>query len=127
MGSYSKDPTTFKVALEITAKIFQYGEKLGYHLTVVDVGGGFPACAGPAEVELFKRQASAINEGLQQYFSAYQNLKIIGEPGAYVCVSVQAPPLMNAIFVSIRRHMVYTFKSDARLRNHFHRSARFKR
>jgi len=84
VGSYSKDPTAFKVALETTAKIFQYGEKLGYHFTLLDVGGGFPGCAGPVEVELFKRQSSAINEGLQQYFSAYQNLKVIGEPGGYV-------------------------------------------
>ena len=88
MGSYSKDPTAFKVALETTAKIFQYGEKLGYHFNLLDVGGGFPGCAGPVEVELFKRQASAINEGLQQYFSAYQNLKVIGEPGEYVLMNM---------------------------------------
>ena len=79
-------PSAFEMALEVSAKVFQYAEKLGYHFTLVDVGGGFSCCTTPADVDQFQKQATSVNKGLQQYFAGYPNLKAIGEPGVCVCV-----------------------------------------
>ena len=76
------------MALEISAKVFQYAEKLGYHFTLVNVGGGFSCCTTPADIDQFQKQAASVNKGLQQYFAGYPNLKAIGEPGVCLCVCV---------------------------------------
>ena len=81
-------PSAFEMALEISAKVFQYAEKLGYHFTLVDVGGGFSCCTTPADIDQFQKQAASVNKGLQQYFAGYPNLKAIGEPGVCLCVCV---------------------------------------
>ena len=87
-------PSAYEMALEISAKVFQYAEKLGYHFTLVDVGGGFSCCTTPADTDQFQKQATSVNKGLQQYFAGYPNLKAIGEPG--VCVFVGAHAYVHA-------------------------------
>ena len=82
------EPSGFEMGLESSAKVFQYAEKLGYHFTLVDVGGGFSCCTTPADIDQFQKQATSVNKGLQQYFAGYPNLKAIGEPGVRLCVCV---------------------------------------
>ena len=89
-------PSGFEMALESSAKVFQYAEKLGYHFTLVDVGGGFSCCTTPADIDQFQKQAASVNKGLQQYFAGYPNLKAIGEPGVCLCVCVCVHMFMRA-------------------------------
>ena len=92
------------MALEISAKVFQYAEKLGYHFTLVNVGGGFSCCTTPADIDQFQKQAASVNKGLQQYFAGYPNLKAIGEPGVCLCVCVHVCVYMH-MFSCVRAHV----------------------
>ena len=42
VGSNSNNPHVFLTALEMSQQLFLYAESLGYHFTLLDIGGGFP-------------------------------------------------------------------------------------
>ena len=63
----------------MTQQIFLFGESLGYHFTILDIGGGFPGTTDSAG--FFAQLAGVLNEGLGQRFSGRPDLKIIAEPG----------------------------------------------
>lgn len=81
VGSHCKNPATYSKAIEMAAKVFQYGQELGFQFTLLDIGGGFP---GREELHgLFLDMARAINEALEKHFSRYPHVKVIAEPGEY--------------------------------------------
>lgn len=63
----------------MAANIFQYAETLGCHLTLLDIGGGFPGTRDSQE--LFGRVTGAVNRGLEKHFSSLPGVKVIAEPG----------------------------------------------
>ena len=80
MGSRNQNPSYYQHALELAYEVFQYAACVGYHLTLLDIGGGFPGKKDDSAMELFDRTAIHINEGLEK-FNNISNLKIIAEPG----------------------------------------------
>ena len=79
MGLGAQVPSTFSQAIKMAAKVFQYGQELGFHFTMLDIGGGFP---GRTELQgLFLEIAGAVNKALDQHFSEYPEVNIIAEPG----------------------------------------------
>ena len=66
----------------MAAEVFEYGKKLGYHFSLLDIGGGFPGTRGSEQ--LFEKMAAAINDSVSRHFSAYPGLKVIAEPGTKV-------------------------------------------
>ena len=83
MGSGASIPGTFSQAIEMSAKVFQYGQELGFHFTVLDIGGGFP---GKKELQgLFLELAGTINSALDQHiYSEYPEVNVIAEPGMHM-------------------------------------------
>ena len=72
----------------MAANIFQYAETLDCHLTLLDIGGGFPGTKDSQE--LFGRVTAAISRGLEKHFSSLPGVKVIAEPGtmhARVCTA----------------------------------------
>ena len=63
----------------MAADIFEYSKRVGYHFSLLDIGGGFPGTRDSQD--LFRRVTGAINQGLEKHFSALPGLKIIAEPG----------------------------------------------
>ena len=71
----------FRMAIEICSKVFQHAASIGYDLTLLDIGGGYP---GADNLGLFEEEADAIKQSLDKYFNKKQfpSLKVIGEPGS---------------------------------------------
>ena len=72
------DTHSHQQAVELASKIFHYAASVGYHLTILDIGGGFPG-SGLFD-DLFKNMAVSINSVLED-FCNFPDLKIIAEPG----------------------------------------------
>lgn len=87
VGSGCEDPLAYKDAIMNARYVFDVAEKMGFNMTLLDIGGGFP---GTSNVQItFDEACKVINESLDHYFPEYdQNglkskVKIIGEPGRY--------------------------------------------
>ncbi len=81
VGSGCQTPLAYLSALELSSEMFQYAASIGYHFTLLDIGGGFPG--DKASAELFNKVTASISSGLATYFSDFSDLKIIAEPGKY--------------------------------------------
>ena len=79
MGSGSQSPGAYQSALEMAAEVFLHAASLGFQLTLLDIGGGYPGSRGSREV--FERVASAVRASLEELFSRYPHLTVIAEPG----------------------------------------------
>ena len=66
------------------AEMFTYGASIGYHFTLLDIGGGYPGEKGSEK--LFEKVTCAINQALGKHFNSaqYPDLDIIAEPGKLV-------------------------------------------
>ncbi|KAJ8289503.1 hypothetical protein GJAV_G00002080 [Gymnothorax javanicus] len=84
VGSGCTDPDTFRQAISDARCVFDMGAELGYNMTLLDIGGGFP---GTEDTKLkFEEITAVINPALDKYFPADCGVRIIGEPGRYyVC------------------------------------------
>ena len=59
--------------------VFQEASTIGYKLSILDIGGGFPGTTGS---ENFLQQLlDDIKEELENFVSVYPNTKIVSEPG----------------------------------------------
>lgn len=52
VGSGCKDPPAFSKAILAARKLFDYAETLGYYLSLLDIGGGFPGDKNTSLVEV---------------------------------------------------------------------------
>ncbi|XP_006626107.1 ornithine decarboxylase [Lepisosteus oculatus] len=85
VGSGCTDPDTFSQAISDARCVFDMGEELGFNMTLLDIGGGFP---GSEDVKLkFEEITAVINPALDKYFPADSGVQIIAEPGRYYVAS----------------------------------------
>ena len=78
------NPASYQDALESAYKVFQYAEGLGYHMTLLDIGGGYYGWKDKHCCELFDETAKCILKGLEK-FSDRKDLKVIAEPDERYC------------------------------------------
>jgi len=81
VGSGCGNPNAFKTAIADARKLFDYGKTIGYNMTLLDIGGGYPG--KDDEKITFERIATNIKEALDASFKDYPGLQIISEPGRY--------------------------------------------
>lgn len=74
------DPVAYQDALELAHEVFQYAEGIGYHMTLLDIGGGYHGWKGKQYCDLFENTAKHIAKGLEK-FSNRSDLLVIAEPG----------------------------------------------
>jgi ornithine decarboxylase len=98
VGSQCTNFDNYTAALAITADIFQDARKKGYHLKIVDIGGGFPV-PYDAQVPKFEKLAKLINAECQRLFP--EDIEIIAEPGRFIVAT--AAMLMTEIIGKARR------------------------
>lgn len=79
-GSDCKSPESFSQAIADCKALFNHGDSLGFQMTLLDIGGGYPA-AGSTSVS-FERIAREINSALDGYFPD-EKYSIMAEPGRY--------------------------------------------
>ncbi|XP_065123491.1 ornithine decarboxylase 1-like isoform X3 [Paramisgurnus dabryanus] len=81
VGSSCTDPETYTQAISDARYVFDMGTELGYNMTLLDIGGGFP---GSDDNKLkFEEIAAVVNSALDKYFPADCNVRVIAEPGRY--------------------------------------------
>ena len=98
VGSQCTNFDNYTAALAITSDIFHDARKKGYHLNIVDIGGGFPV-PYDAQVPKFEKLAKLINAECQRLFP--EDIEIISEPGRFIVAS--AAMLITEIIGKARR------------------------
>ncbi|KAL7958856.1 pyridoxal-dependent decarboxylase [Trichoderma compactum] len=76
VGSGASDPTAFYKAVTDAHTVFQQARTYGFHLRVLDVGGGFTG-------ETFEKMAGVLDSALTEYFPSGCGIDIIAEPGRF--------------------------------------------
>lgn len=81
VGSCCYSPLAFVDTLKRAKELFMEAEKVGFHLNLLDIGGGFP---GDEESKItFEDLASAIADVIDDLFD--DDVHVIAEPGRYFC------------------------------------------
>ncbi|KAF7315326.1 Ornithine decarboxylase [Mycena indigotica] len=76
VGSGNYDPSVYTDAISRARSAFDMGEDIGYHFSLLDVGGGF-------EDALFEQASSYLTDAIESYFPDRSGLRIIAEPGRF--------------------------------------------
>ncbi|XP_046274854.1 antizyme inhibitor 2-like isoform X4 [Marmota monax] len=86
VGSDCQTPQSFAQAIADCRRVFEMGRGAGYHMSLLDLGGGFPGAEGSEPV--FEEMASVINAALAQDFPEDTGVEVIAEPGRFYMASV---------------------------------------
>ncbi len=81
VGSQTTNFENYVQALNLAAGVYREAAARGFHLTLIDIGGGFPA-PYDAQVQPFEKLARRINAELDRLFP--KNLEILAEPGRFL-------------------------------------------
>lgn len=85
-GSDGSDSMSYYRAIERSRKIFDMAKEYGYHLNVLDIGGGFPG--DRLGKVTFEDICEQVNKALDQFFpDTGDSLELIAEPGRYFVAS----------------------------------------
>jgi ornithine decarboxylase len=84
-GSGQMTSKAFVDAIQNARIIMNYGNKLGFTMNLLDIGGGFPGNTGTEDY--FAEIAAAVNIALDEHFPNDSNVRIIAEPGRYYVAS----------------------------------------
>ncbi|XP_013777517.1 ornithine decarboxylase-like [Limulus polyphemus] len=85
VGSGSQDVMAFSKAIKLARDVFDMGLELGFEMTLLDIGGGFPGTLVSSMT--FEEVYSTINEALDEHFPHDCGVDIIAEPGRYMVAS----------------------------------------
>jgi len=86
-GSGQMTSKAFVDAIQNARMMMNYGTKLGFHMNLLDLGGGFPGNSGTEDY--FAEIACAVNRTLDEHFPS-DSVRIIAEPGRYYVASAYA-------------------------------------
>ena len=75
VGSGSRDPSAFRRGVADARIVYDHAGKLGIHMRLLDVGGGFTD-------EKFEEQTDELSRALADYFGT-EPVEIIAEPGRF--------------------------------------------
>jgi ornithine decarboxylase len=98
VGSQCTNFDNYTAALAITSAILKDARQKGYHLKIIDIGGGFPV-PYDAQVPEFEKLATVINAECQRLFP--DDIEIIAEPGRFIAAT--AATLITEIVGKSRR------------------------
>ena len=81
VGSQTTNFENYVQALYLAAGVFREAADRGFHLKLIDIGGGFPA-PYDSQVQPFKVLAQRINTEIDRLFP--KNIEILAEPGRFL-------------------------------------------
>ncbi|KAG8198894.1 hypothetical protein JTE90_015108 [Oedothorax gibbosus] len=82
VGSLCEQPFAYSKAIGMAKEVFNVAEDLGYHFTLLDIGGGFPGSTG--SYDTFDKMCYYINQSLEEHFPEGCGVHVIAEPGCYM-------------------------------------------
>lgn len=86
VGSDSKNPDSFRSALEMSREVSDIASRMGFEFSLLDLGGGFPGDIDfTDDNNLFYQMVDVIRKSLEKSFpqTKFPDLQIIAEPGRY--------------------------------------------
>ncbi|KFB49764.1 AGAP011806-PA-like protein [Anopheles sinensis] len=83
VGSGCDEQEVYYDAVKSARGLFDYAKSIGYEMSLLDIGGGFPGENNKPIV----RYAHAVNRAIDHFFPAEENVRIIAEPGRYYVAS----------------------------------------
>lgn len=83
VGSACKNLATFTGAIENARKIFDEANAMGFHMELMDIGGGFTGHFDEMGNVMFGEIATTINNAIAMNFPPEMGVRIIAEPGRY--------------------------------------------
>jgi ornithine decarboxylase len=86
VGSGCQTADIYRQAIQAAKNIFDDGEALGFSMTLLDIGGGFPGVETASGIS-FRDIANVVNSAVDTIFSSHHNLRVIAEPGRYYVAS----------------------------------------
>ncbi|XP_072037485.1 ornithine decarboxylase-like isoform X2 [Amphiura filiformis] len=81
IGSESKKPSNYQEAIAYSRELFDVAEKIGFQMSILDIGGGFPGHA--LSTGKFNDYAKAVSEAIDEYFPESCKVGIMAEPGTF--------------------------------------------
>lgn len=85
VGSGCYDATAFSAAVVSARQVFDIATSLGFHLDLLDIGGGFP---GQRSAKItFQEIVDELSPALEKHFPKSTGVRIISEPGRYFVAS----------------------------------------
>ncbi|XP_073847875.1 ornithine decarboxylase 1-like [Musca autumnalis] len=78
VGTGCNELPAYDRAITQAKTLFDFGTKLGFQMTLLDIGGGFPG----SDYVMFKGICDIVDRSLQRNFPE-TNVKVIAEPGRY--------------------------------------------
>ncbi|KAI9141998.1 pyridoxal-dependent decarboxylase [Paraphysoderma sedebokerense] len=82
VGSGCFDATAFRDAIVTAHRVFEEAKSLGIHMTLLDIGGGFPGADCSTGIT-FEAIGDVVRPALDEFFPEESGIKIIAEPGRY--------------------------------------------
>uniref|UniRef100_A0A8C6SZM3 ornithine decarboxylase n=1 Tax=Neogobius melanostomus TaxID=47308 RepID=A0A8C6SZM3_9GOBI len=76
VGSLCTDSVAYRWAIEEAHHVFEQARLIGFHLDLLDIGGGFSGHG-------LEMMSKGINEALDEFFPADSGVRVIAEPGRY--------------------------------------------
>ncbi len=98
VGSQCTNFNNYTEALAIASGIFNDARRKGYHMNLVDIGGGFPVPYDP-QVPEFAKLAGLLNSEFKRLFP--DDIEILAEPGRFMVAT--AATLISEIIGKARR------------------------
>ncbi|NXP20401.1 AZIN2 inhibitor, partial [Scytalopus superciliaris] len=81
LGSRGLEPQGFAQAVAAAQLVFDMGTELGYHMHLLDIGGGLP---GTEDTRArFEEIAAVVNSALDLYFPEGSGVEVVARPGRY--------------------------------------------
>ena len=71
--------TVFKTSIEKSLTIFQEAQHIGYNLSLLDIGGGFPGTSESNNI--LSILSDSIGQSLKEFLTAFPHTKVVSEPG----------------------------------------------
>ncbi|NXU95434.1 AZIN2 inhibitor, partial [Xiphorhynchus elegans] len=85
LGGRGLEPQAFAEAVAAAQLVFDMGTELGYHMHLLDIGGGFP---GTEDTRArFEEIAAVVNSALELYFPEGSGVEVVARPGRYYVTS----------------------------------------
>lgn len=83
VGSNCQSAQAYHDVISDCAQVFHYAASIGVHMTVLDIGGGFPGMTATQTGDSFEDMCKVINNSVADKFLAFPDLEVIGEPGRF--------------------------------------------
>ena len=86
VGSDCFDASAYHDAIRMARDVFDQGARLGYRMSLLDIGGGFPG--DTTRTITLDDIAAVVNASVADFFPPEMGVTVIGEPGQYlVCAA----------------------------------------